>query len=482
VLYDVLGQVFHRLTIGSLPDNVLLDIFDFYQNFIIKDSIDEWCWEKLVHVCRRWRYIIFESPIRLNLHLLCTATSPVRELLDVWPPFPLVIRFDYDWSYLIFLNDSEDSEGEDLTDNLIAALERHDRVREIQLHIVNPPNHLCERIVTAMEESFPALRSLSIDSEDDEVLLDRLLNGSAPSLRRLTLSRISFPSLPQLLSSTSDLTYLNLINIPESGYISPETMATSLSALPKLKFLIITFESPTHHPERRTRALPLQTRPVLPTLTYIEFDGVSEYLEVLASRFDVPLLEEFRITFFCQATFDIPQTVRFFAHLDSFKSSSLTLEFNLPRRDYVSISFPSSTTHHFASPTHSWHIKSCSRLDRKLISVTQICSQIPSFRSSVKTLNVKFGDSLTTVQVDPTPWLQLFHSFPFVQSLQIPEALEPFILSALERPTEESLTVFPSLDSLSIVRFGRGESVKQPIQSSFRRRSGRTVAFSRTID
>jgi F-box-like len=100
--------VFQRVTIGSLPDNVLLEIFDFYQVVINKEITDDseeareypWNWEKLVHVCRRWRYIIFESPIRLNLQLFCTEKSPVRKLLDVWPPFPLVIQFSHDYTYL----------------------------------------------------------------------------------------------------------------------------------------------------------------------------------------------------------------------------------------------------------------------------------------------------------------------------------------------------------------------------------------------
>ncbi|KAH9955720.1 hypothetical protein BGW80DRAFT_1566065, partial [Lactifluus volemus] len=111
------GQVFQRATIGSLPDNVLIEIFDFYQ---VKTEVYEhpWDWEKLVHVCRRWRCVIFGSPVRLNLELICTEKSPVRKLLDVWPPFPLIIKFDFDnriWERI------------DVTDNLIAALERRDR-------------------------------------------------------------------------------------------------------------------------------------------------------------------------------------------------------------------------------------------------------------------------------------------------------------------------------------------------------------------
>ncbi|KAH9964767.1 hypothetical protein BGW80DRAFT_807229 [Lactifluus volemus] len=273
------SQVFQQVTIKSLPDDVLLDIFDFYQVVFNKDSqvVNEysWNWETLVHVCRRWRYIIFESPIRLNLQLFCTETSPVRKLLDVWPPYPLVIRFKVDYSY--FIVNLEPGIDSTVTDNLIGALERRDRVREIRVHITNPQNRPCERIIAAMEKPFPALRSFYFKSGDhsEEVILDTLSNGSAPCLRTLALWEISFPSLPRLLSSTSDLTSLCLFN---AGYIRPETMATSLSALPKLECLIIAFETSTPHLERRNRAPPLQTRFVLPALTSIAFYGVNKIL------------------------------------------------------------------------------------------------------------------------------------------------------------------------------------------------------------
>jgi hypothetical protein len=117
-----------------------------------------------------------------------------------------------------------------------------------------------------------------------------------------------------------------------------------------------------------------------------------------------------------------------------------------------------------------------------VISVAQICSQILTFRSSVKSLSIKC-DTLID-DFNSTLLLQLFHSFPSVQSLQIPVQLEPFIASALERPTEESLAaaeVFPSLHSLSIVRKMLGETVQHPIQSFIAdcQRSGRPVTISR---
>ncbi|KAH9971263.1 hypothetical protein BGW80DRAFT_1561772 [Lactifluus volemus] len=485
------SQVFQEVTIGSLPDNVLLDIFDFYQVVInLNVFMDDrpWDWEKLLHVCRRWRYIVFESPIRLNLQLFCTEKSPVRKLLDIWPPYPLVIQFNYDYTDLeCQWEDSEDHcHWIDSMDNLVAALERRDRIREIQVYINNAPDRLFEQMFMAMEKPFPALRSLSFQSVfDSEIFLeldDTFLNGSAPCLRDLSLWGISFPSLPLLLSSTSDLTCLILSDIPDSGYIPPETMATSLSALPKLESLIINFDSLTGRLERRTQAPPPQTRFVLPALTRLDFEGESEYLEVLAARFDAPLLNEFAITFTHQSVFDIPQTVRLLNnYLDSFEAYSLTLTFERPRdRHCASIIFP--LDHPVFRPSYLWLIM-CKESDRQVVSVTQICSQILPFRSGVKSLIIKW-DSDTEVIEDSTLWLQLFHSFPSLQNLQIPAVLEPSIASALERPTEGSpaaAEVFPSLHSISIVDKMAGKTVQEPIQSfvAARQRSGRLVAVSR---
>ncbi|KAH9987008.1 hypothetical protein BJV74DRAFT_796632 [Russula compacta] len=79
-----------RVTIEILPDEVLLKVFDFSVHDIF--AREEWWWIMLAHVCQRWRYIIFASPLRLDLTLHCKASKPVREMLDTWPPLPIVIH------------------------------------------------------------------------------------------------------------------------------------------------------------------------------------------------------------------------------------------------------------------------------------------------------------------------------------------------------------------------------------------------------
>jgi hypothetical protein len=50
-----------------LPNEILLEIFDFCvdEDASEKDDIEEW--QPLVHVCQRWQSIVFGSPCRLNL-------------------------------------------------------------------------------------------------------------------------------------------------------------------------------------------------------------------------------------------------------------------------------------------------------------------------------------------------------------------------------------------------------------------------------
>jgi F-box-like len=462
------GPVFQRITIESLPDNVLLDIFDFY--LVIEDGDGEiWDWEALVHVCRRWRYVVFGSPIRLDLRLICTERTPVRKSLDIWPGFPLVLRF---------YTESQLDNSEDSLDNLVAALEHCDRVRRIEVN--NPADFLWNKLVTAMDEPFPALRSLWFDSLGKVVPLSHtFLNGSAPCLQDLTLRSISFPSLPRFLSSTSDLTFLDLFNIPKSGYIQPETMATCLSALPKLKSLGIYFRSPKPQPKRRNRPVSPPTRFVLPALTRLKFTGVSEYLEVLAARMDAPLLDHFEINFSTQLVFDIPQIIRFFGDLKSFRSSSLALEINSYE---ASMFFPSSTGR-YALNSHSWHIH-CERLDWQLFSLAQICSQILLFRCGVNSLVIESWSHPDPDNMDPMLWLQLFHSFPSVQNLTIHVELEPFIAAALQGLTGESATeVLPSLHSLSIIGNRSDEASQQGIQAfiAARQHSGCQISLSREV-
>jgi hypothetical protein len=153
------------------------------------------------------------------------------------------------------------------------------------------------------------------------VLPDSFLGGSAPRLQILHFNGISFSATPKLLSSANnDLVELRLLDIPHSGYISPEAMVTGLSALTRLERLSIGFRSPRSRPGQPSP--PRSIRAVLPTLNQFVFRGVSEYLEHLTSRIDAPLLCNLEIAFFNQLLFNTPRLYSFISRAEKLRSQS----------------------------------------------------------------------------------------------------------------------------------------------------------------
>jgi len=209
-----------RVTIDILTGDVLLGIFDFYMATAYPLKPDD-RWQTLVHVCRKWRNVIFESPRRLNLQLVCSHRTPVREMLDIWPLLPIMVHS------MGHIDHSTDSKSG--LDNIVAALEHNDRICQITLNLYNPQS---ESILEATQEPFPALEALTLfgaRAETAPVIPDSFLGGSAPHLQILLLEHIQFSGLSKFLISATHLDDLHLGSIPHSGYISPEAMATCLS-------------------------------------------------------------------------------------------------------------------------------------------------------------------------------------------------------------------------------------------------------------
>jgi hypothetical protein len=223
------------MAIDMLPDIALLGIFNFYVEVYIE------AWQTLVHVCRKWRDIVFGSPRRLNLQLYCGPGSPVREMLDIWPPLPIVIRASGMDTWEL---DSEE-------DNTHVALGHTDRICELDLTAILDS----ERVLAVIQKPFPLLTYLTLGFHNKKISpIDphSFLGGSAPCLESLCLRRIPFPGLPKLLLTATHLVDLDLYRIPDSGYISPEAMVTGLSALTRLETLAITFRSPQSRPDGKS--------------------------------------------------------------------------------------------------------------------------------------------------------------------------------------------------------------------------------------
>jgi hypothetical protein len=278
------------VTIDALPDDVLLSVFECY----LDEATDVEGWRTLVHVCQRWRNVVFGSPRSLHLRIACTSKSPVREKLDVWPRLPIVV--------------SGYCESMTCLDNFKAALEHSDRVCQIEL-MVNARQIPMKDIFAALEKPFPALTDLDLSQWPFSYMATyhdpfKFLVGSC-HLRSLSLGGLAIPQFPAVLASAMDLNNLHFHDA-HYGYLTPDAMITALSALTSLETLSLRFASDQSRADTRESRHPLP-RSVIPSLLCFDFEGHGGYLEALVARIDTPVLGRLGITIFHQPTFDTTQ-------------------------------------------------------------------------------------------------------------------------------------------------------------------------------
>jgi len=273
--------------IEILHEDILLEIFGFY--VFGCDSN----WQTLVHVCRRWRSIVFAAPPRLNLRLVCTGRTPARKMWDIWPALPIAV-----WVYGTL--DPFDR----INDNILDALEAYDRICEV--HVNNISDSEISRLARAMRVTFPKLTHLDIVPYNDTGPLPKtFLRGSAPKLQSLRLEYITFPTLPKLLLSSPGLVTLSIFGISHSDYIPSDAMADCLSSLTRLEHLQLEFLSPPPRPDSASRRPPPLTRTVFPVLATLLLQGVTEYLDQLLACVEAPHINVVRIQFLDPPIFDI---------------------------------------------------------------------------------------------------------------------------------------------------------------------------------
>jgi F-box-like len=309
------AKEYRQPTIEILPDDALLEIFDFYRLHAKKVARGQpWKWQCLAHVCRRWRLILSNSPRRLELRIIFKSRTPMKNILDSWPSLPIVIRYT---------GNKRSKPTAKTLNNILAALHHPDRVCEMDLVVTSS---MLESMVGVIQEPFPALESLRFKSIDTSgsppVLPDTFLCGSTPRLCNIHLDGIAipFPPLRQLLLSASGLVELRLCSIPSVGVFSPEALVTGLSTLAKLTSFTLQFDSPTPHRPLKSIPSPPQAHVILPSLRSLIFRGASEYFEDLASRMELPVLRFSVVKFFNQLVFEIPQLCRFMGRVDALKS------------------------------------------------------------------------------------------------------------------------------------------------------------------
>jgi hypothetical protein len=463
----------HAATISQLSDNIFLEIFDFCQKNNdpgprhVELPEATWDWHILAHVCQRWRQVVFASPLRLNLRILCTHRTPVRKNLDIWPSFPITIE------YVISQINGTDER------NIVAALGHPARVCAISLRLTN---RQLGKMVTVMQEQFPSLRHLFLvahipNSVPVSGISCEFLGRSAPCLKTIELYGIPFPALPTLLLSTSELVTLHILKIPQTGYIPPEAMVAALATLTRLRELYIGFRSPASRPVRIH--LPPVTRTVLPALTHFKFWGVRDYLEDFVAQIEAPGLDSIVISYFNQLVdFEVPQLWQFIDHSENLnKTMRCAVKFPLDNL----VTFTAGPTTHTPKffgdfPRHIDIRIICEGIDWQVSHIAQALNQISAILSNM----VHFAIGAYSVSPEPKgmddiEWLQLLRPFSSVRTLFVSRQFSGHVSRSLENiPAVMATEILPSLDMLC-VEDQPASSIRRFIAA--RSKSGRPVAI-----
>jgi len=448
-------RLYPRVTIDALPDNVLLDTFEFCLGKDDPDvgfdddddddadhDYDEW--QILVHVCCRWRWIVFTSPRRLDLKLYCTRQRSVNsKTLDVWPELPIVIL-------------AKNIQSKEDVTNVIAALRQHNRVCKIGY--IKFQESLLEEFA-AIDEPFPALTSLELytEQQDAPVLPDSFLGGSAPRLRSLVLLGIPYPSIGTLLSSTTNLVRLSLYCIPHSGYISPEMIVPCLSMLPRLEFLLLGFRHPRSWAHRVSRHPPPLTRVIFPNLDFFQFQGNIEYLEDILSQIETPMLNRSHFRFFNQLVFDAPLLGHFIRRTETFMTAhtahvkfySTAVYVRFSRQDMANCDVTTLSSEILCNP-----------LDWQLSALPQVLNSFLPSLSTLESLEISIDHEDWQGEIEVIQWREFFHPFTPVKKMSLKDkASVQLVVPALrELAGERATEVLPALQNLSLTTSGLSPS------------------------
>ena len=418
-----------------LDDDSLLQIFGHYQLAEHQNWNLRHTWRNLAQVCRRWRFLVFDSWLHLDMCLLLTINSPSMDTVNHLPPLPLVIDYS-EQSRTITPKDER---------NIHLALKQHDRVHRVTLQA---PSSRMRVLLEPMDILFPRLEDLSLVSttiQDMNLMLPETLQ--APYLRHLALRRIGLPKGLPLLSSTIALSSLSVTHIGASCYFPPGHLITHLPCLPHLEELTIGFAIPIPIPSSEQELLPPPIPPVtLPALRWLTFRGVDVYLDNLVAQINTPLLERLNVTL----EFDLAYTL---VNLAGFIRRTEGFECRFAKIDFRMKGGASMDTGHYRQHDPGkliLHVN-CKPLDWQIDSAGQVCSALGTVVSIVEELTL----GTDTFQLssdwesrrDNTLWHELLLPFIGLKKLHVDSSLTLELGLALE--TAAGGSVLPELQEIN---------------------------------
>ena len=432
----------HNATIHTLPDDILLEILAFCIRAHNHCPSYMANWNRLTHVCQRWRQIVYESPRHLGVLLYFTNNTSVKNL-SFWPTLPIALSYRFPTM--------------DYEKDVIALLEHRDRVHVVDVSVASSHSGT---VFAAMQGSFPMLTHLELSAHPafarrQLVLPSGFLGGSARCLRQLSLSYIAYPELPTLLSSARHLVSLQLNHIPPTGYISPEAMVSGLAGLTKLRTLCIKFYPPASHHNGRKHRDSLM-RASLPALTEFEFSGWREYMDDLVALTDAPQLHAVITGLQTLDSLRAPRISLLIRRAEDLSFMQAKISFIMGQEFRVEINRRSEAG---GPPNHLLNLATMFDLsDASFARVVQVLSQLLDMFPHIDDLNIYIGIDYPHWQenIDNTEWLAFLLLFTTVERLEIYGRLAGQVAHALEEVPEEMVTeVLPSLQQLVLQDMGR---------------------------
>ncbi|KAH9058898.1 hypothetical protein EDB83DRAFT_1009872 [Lactarius deliciosus] len=406
------------VAIGKLSNEVLLRIF---RHFV--DAFPR-LWPSLVHICHKWRRIVFASQRVLHLRLFCTHGTPVVKTIDHWPALPIVV--DYGGSPALDPSSEDD-------DNIVAVLKRSNRVSSIRLALTRS---LLVK-VSSIDVSFLGLQELALLSPGNVQLVLPSTFHCVPQLRTLHSTGVAFPALAQLLYSAKNLVDLQLREIPCFGYFSPKSFRNALSGMTQLRSLSLHFLPAADY----IGVCPSGSRVILPVLTYLKYQGTSEYLDNLVARIDAPRLGDIEFTFFDEFMFDVSNLSEFINRVEIQRLHRQADILFSERSVSILLTQPAVTCLKLQVI--------CDPLRRQVSSIAQICSRFSAFLFRVEDLRIK-STRQSNRQDGAERWLKLICSFKGMKWFHVAGDFSTNIVLALHQSGRRRETVLPAMHKLCI--------------------------------
>jgi hypothetical protein len=431
---------------------VLLNIFDHYRpdlgeyddrTMTVRFWHRQRWWYKLAHVCRQWRNIILESPSRLDLHLYCAKDVPVADILARSPPLlPLTINYHV-MDRMVMT--AEDESG------LLLALSQRDRVRHVLFWMLSNVG----KFVTVMDDQFPLLERMHIDSRTD-FEVDLPVTFQAPNLRHLKLWMVSIPIGSPLLTTATGLVTLELLNIPASANLPPSYIRTRISLMAQLERLSITFQYPI--PIRVAQSQSPQTPDTI-TLANLQsflFKGVSTYLEGLVARITAPSLNRLHVYLFDQFLFTVPHLLQFMQTSENLTLNAVQVTFG-----YFSVSlravpgkWDTPLLLQIESEELDWQVASAMQVFGALSPVLSVVEQVTfSYEEHNQSLSEWHNN------VDRRLWRGLLRPFINAKTIHVQDDLVSKMFSSLlSDDGEPPLELLPSLEQVRYSGLGGSDA------------------------